>query len=147
MLEAQHRFRDGAGLRSRQAHNAEATASSRGGNGDDGVVKVHARIVAGKTGRDQRGALVLATRQNERNGPTGLGMREVWLPEMVTGSRVSVGRPMGMCAKEALNNAYLVGQHEAEGQADQPGYHREAMTETFEAISHEPKGRGDAHRD
>ena len=59
MLEAQHRFSDGASLRSRQAHNADATVSSRGGNGDDGVVKVHARIVAGKTGPDQPGALVL----------------------------------------------------------------------------------------
>ena len=59
----------------------------------------------------------------------------------------SVGRPMGMSAKEALNNAYLVGQQEAEGYADQPGYHREAMTEAFEAMSHEAKGRSDAYRD
>jgi len=147
MLEAQHRFSDGAGLRSRQAHNADATASSRGGNGDDGVVKVHARIVAGKTGRDQRGALVVSTRQNERHAANRLGMREICLAKMARGSGVSVRRPMWMSAKQALNNAYLVGQHEAEGHADQPGYNREAMTEAFKAISHEPKGRGDAHRD
>ena len=74
-------------------------------------------------------------------------MREVLLPKIVTGSAVSVGRPMWMSAKEALNNAYLVGQHQAEGYADQPGDHRQAMTEAFKAISHEPKGGGDAHRD
>src|SRR6267154_4812260 len=74
-------------------------------------------------------------------------MREVLLPNMVTGSAVSVGRPMWLSAKEALNDAYLVGQHQAEGYADQPGYHREAVSEAFKAISHEPKGRGDAHGD
>jgi hypothetical protein len=50
MRKAQHRFSDGASLRSRQAHNANATAARRGGNGDDGVVKVHGEIVAGAAG-------------------------------------------------------------------------------------------------
>src|SRR5712672_3632437 len=75
------------------------------------------------------------------------GRRELFLAQMAKVPGGSVGRPMGLSAKEALNNTYLVGQQEAEGYADQPGYHREALTEAFKAMSHEAKGRGDSHRE
>jgi hypothetical protein len=54
---------------------------------------------------------------------------------------------MRMSAEEALNNAYLVGHHEAEGYTDQSGDHCEALTEAFKAIANKPKSRGDAHGD
>jgi len=40
-------------------------------------------------------------------------LRELWLPKIVTGSRPQWGVQWDE-RKEALNNAYLVGQHEAE---------------------------------
>ena len=43
--EAEHGLSDGAGLGAGQAHDPDAGAAGRGGDGDDGVVQVHARIL------------------------------------------------------------------------------------------------------
>ena len=48
MRQPQHGTRDVARLRSGQPHHADASASRRRGNGDDGVVEVHGRIVVGR---------------------------------------------------------------------------------------------------